>query len=84
MNFNFNSTPTNALKINPGEMFHPYILISGTLANPTVGVDPGKATLHGGAAIATMGISILAKGLVDRASNAAPICNEMLNNPPKQ
>jgi len=83
MNFNFNSTPTNALQINPGEMFHPYILISGTLANPAVGVDPGKAALHGGAAIATMGISILAKGVLDRAGNAVPICEEMLNNPPK-
>ncbi|MFC1701588.1 AsmA-like C-terminal region-containing protein [Pseudomonadota bacterium] len=83
MNFNFNSTPTNALQINPGEMFHPYILISGSLAKPAVGIDPGKAALHGGAAIATMGISILAKGVLDRAGNAIPICEEMLNNPPK-
>jgi len=82
MNFNFNSTPTKALQINVGEMFYPYILISGTLAEPAVGVDPGKATLHGGAAIATMGISVLAKGLIDRAGNAIPICEEMLNNPP--
>lgn len=84
MNLNFNSTPTNALKINAGEMFYPYILISGTLADPKVGVDPGKAALHGGAAIATMGISVLAKGLIDRASNAAPLCESMLNNPPKK
>lgn len=82
MNLNFNSTPTNALQINPGEMFYPYILISGTLAEPKVGVDPGKAALHGGAAIATMGISVLAKGLIDRAGNAVPVCEEMLNNPP--
>ena len=64
-------------------MFHPYILISGTLAKPSVGVDPGKAALHGGAAIATLGISVLAKGVLDRAGNAAPICEEMLNNPPQ-
>ena len=83
MNFNFNSTPTNALQISPGEMFHPYILISGTLAKPAVGVDPGKAALYGGAAIATLGISVLAKGVLDRASNTVPICEEMLNNPPK-
>lgn len=83
MNFNFNSTPTRALKINPGEMFYPYILISGTLAAPKVGVDPGKAALHGGAAIATLGISVLAKGVLDRAGNAIPVCEEMLNNPPK-
>ena len=83
MHFNFNSTPTNALQINPGEMFHPYILISGTLAKPAVGVDPGKAALHGGAAIATLGISVLAKGLIDRAGNTIPVCEEMLNNPPQ-
>ena len=83
MNFNFTSTPTNALQINPGEMFYPYILISGSLAEPAVGVDPGKAALHGGAAIATMGISVLAKGLLDRVGNAIPICEEMLNNPPQ-
>ena len=84
MNFNFNSTPTNALQINPGEMFYPYILITGTLAKPTVGVDPGKAVLHGGAAVATLGISVLAKGVLDRAGNAIPVCEEMLNNPPEQ
>lgn len=82
MNLNFNSTPTNALQISPGEIFYPYVLISGTLAEPTVGVHPGKAALHGGAAIATMGISILAKGLLDRAGNAIPVCESMLNNPP--
>ncbi|MGB5291778.1 MAG: AsmA-like C-terminal region-containing protein, partial [Lysobacterales bacterium] len=83
MNFNFNSTPTKALKINAGEMFYPYILISGTLAAPKVGVDPGKAAMHGGAAIATLGLSVLAKGVLDRAGNAIPVCEEMLNNPPK-
>ncbi|MDH3901658.1 MAG: AsmA family protein [Xanthomonadales bacterium] len=83
MKLNFNSTPTNALQINPGEMFYPYVLISGTLANPAVGVDPGKAALHGGAAIATLGVSVLAKGLIDRAGNTAPVCEEILNNPPK-
>lgn len=82
MKLNFNSTPTNALQINAGEMFHPYILISGTFSDPKVGVDPGKAALHGGAAIATMGLSVLAKGVLDRAGNINPVCEEMLNNPP--
>ena len=77
MNFNFNATPTNALKISAGELFNPYILISGTLTKPEVGIDPAKALLHGGAAIGTAGISILAKGLIDRVGNAMPICEEM-------
>lgn len=82
MAMNFNSTPTNALQINPGELFYPYVLITGTLAAPKVGVDPGKAVLHGGAAIATMGISVLAKGVLDRAGNAMPVCERMVKDGP--
>jgi hypothetical protein len=81
INLNFNSTPTNALRINPGEIFYPYILITGTLAKPSVGVDPGKAALHSGAAIATLGVSVLAKGVLDRAGNTMPVCEQMLENP---
>ena len=77
MHFNFNATPTNALKISAGELFNPYILVSGTLSKPDVGIDPGKAILHGGAAIGTAGISILAKGLIDRVGNVVPLCEEM-------
>jgi AsmA protein len=84
MNFNFNATPNNALQISAGELFNPYILISGTLAKPAVGLDPAKALLHGGAAIGTAGISILAKGLLDRVGNASPVCEEMLKAPPPQ
>ena len=77
MHFNFNATPTNALKISAGELFNPYILVGGTLSKPAVGIDPGKAILHGGAAIGTAGVSILAKGLLDRVGNAMPLCEEM-------
>ncbi len=78
LNFNFNATPTKALKISAGELFNPYIRIGGTLADPNVGLDPSKALLYGGAALGTAGISILAKGLLDRMSTATPLCEEML------
>jgi uncharacterized protein involved in outer membrane biogenesis len=81
MKFNFNATPNNALQISATELVNPYILISGTLANPAVGLDPTKTLIHGGAAIGTAGISILAKGLIDRVGNAIPLCEEMLNKP---
>jgi len=76
--FNFNATPTKALKISAGELFNPYILVSGTLLKPKVGVDPSKAILHGGAAIGTAGMSIVAKGLLDRLGNANSVCRKML------
>jgi len=43
-----------------------------------VGLDPAKVILHGGAAIGTAGLSILAKGLLDRVGTAMPICEDML------
>ncbi|HEY5775228.1 MAG TPA: AsmA-like C-terminal region-containing protein [Xanthomonadales bacterium] len=84
MNFNFNATPSNALKISATEVFQPYILISGTLAKPSIGVDPGKTVLHGGAAIATLGTSVLAKGVLDRLGTALEVCEDMLKKTPQK
>ena len=75
---NFNATPNKALKISASELFNPYILVGGTLGKPDVGLDPGKVIVHGGAAIGTAGISILAKGLLDRIGNITPLCEKML------
>jgi len=77
MNINFNATPNNALKISASELINPYILVGGTLGKPEVGLDPGKVLLHGGAAIGTAGISVLAKGLLDRVGTAIPLCEDM-------
>lgn len=80
LHFNFNATPTNVLMISPSELVNPYILVTGTLAEPKVGLDPSKVLLHGGVAIGTAGISIVAKGLVDRIGTTKPLCEEMLEN----
>jgi uncharacterized protein involved in outer membrane biogenesis len=84
INFNFNATPNNALKISAGELFNPYILVGGTLAKPEVGLDPAKVLLHGSVAIGTAGVSILAKGLLDRVGNTVPLCEEMLSQAQQQ
>lgn len=44
----------------------------------------GKVLLHGGAAIGTAGISILAKGLLDRVANSVPLCEKMLQQVQQQ
>ena len=78
IHLNFNAIPNNALKISASELFNPYILVGGTLSKPDVGLDPAKVLLHGSVAIGTAGISILAKGLIDRVGNTVPLCEEML------
>jgi len=78
MKFNFNATPNKALQISASELFNPFILVGGTLSEPVVGLDPAKVLLHGSAAVGTAGLSILAKGLLDRVGNTVPVCEEML------
>ena len=78
MKLNFNAIPNKALNISASEIFNPYILVGGTLSKPEVGLDPAKVLLHGSVAVGTAGISILAKGVFDRLSNTAPLCEEML------
>ena len=84
INFDLNATPIRAFKINTGERFNSYIVVSGTLGNPKVGVDPTKVLLHGGAAIGTAGISILAKGLLDRAGGSEASCEDMRKQAPQK
>lgn len=84
MQFNFNATPNNVLKISASELVNPYILVSGTLAKPSVGLDPGKVLVHGGIAVGTAGISVLAKGLIDRVGNTVPLCEQLLEQVEQQ
>jgi hypothetical protein len=78
MHINFNTTPINVLNFSPSELINPYILVSGTLAKPKVGIDPAKVLIHGGAAVGTAGISIAAKGLLNRMGVAQPLCEKIL------
>jgi len=78
ISFSFNATPTQAFKISMSELFQPYILVSGTLAEPKVGVDQGKMVLHGGATIGTFGAYAVVKGMADRAAHAASPCQKLL------
>ncbi len=53
------------------------VRVKGTLAEPRVGVDELEAAKTGvtvGAALATGGLSLLAQGLFDRATEGAPPC----------
>ena len=79
LHFNFSATPRNILHVSFSELLNPYILVSGTLKHPEVGIDPARALLHGGAAIGTSGISILAKAALDRVGVTAPVCKKMLD-----
>jgi hypothetical protein len=51
--------------------------VVGTLAKPQLAVDETGVLISGGAAVATGGLSLLARGLWDRLSKAGDACNQV-------
>jgi len=70
------TTPRRALSVSAGELVNPYIQVVGTLAAPRLAVDETGLLISGGAAVATGGLSILARGVWDRMSRSKDPCKQ--------
>jgi hypothetical protein len=57
---------------------NPYIKLGGTLSNPAVEIKPLEAVTSTGVAVATLGISILARGSNDCVSAERKVCARAL------
>jgi hypothetical protein len=57
---------------------HPFIKVAGTLASPTIELDPGKAAVTGTVAVATLGLSLIGKSLFDRFLSSKDPCGDAL------
>jgi uncharacterized protein involved in outer membrane biogenesis len=66
--------PREGLGISLGGVANSFLKLGGTLKAPVLQVDAQGTLVTGGIAVATGGISLLAKGLLDRVSAAADIC----------
>jgi uncharacterized protein involved in outer membrane biogenesis len=62
----FDNQARRGLGISAASLVNPYVQITGTLANPFIGLDIANSALAGGAAFATGGLTILAKPLFGR------------------
>ena len=71
------TTPRKILSISAGELINPYVQVIGTLAEPQLAVDEAGVIITGGAAVATGGLSLLAKGLWDRLSKSGDPCKQV-------
>ena len=60
--------------LSVGEVLNPYIGVFGTFSKPVIRIDQKSAFVAGGAAAATAGVSILAKGLWDRIKYSGDAC----------
>ena len=70
------STPKKGLTLSAGEILNPYVKVVGTLAAPRLAVDERGMLVSGGAAVATGGLSVLAKSAWDRLSRSRTPCEK--------
>lgn len=70
------TTPRRGITLSAAELLNPYVKITGTLARPKLAVDEAGLLITGGAAVATGGLTILAKGVWDRLSRSSDPCGD--------
>jgi uncharacterized protein involved in outer membrane biogenesis len=75
--FDFNTRPREGIGISPGMFTNPFIQLGGTLVSPRIATG-AKGVVSGALAVGTAGISVVAKGLVDRVAGQADLCASTL------
>ncbi len=76
LELNFELIPRKGIGISINELVNPFSQVSGTLMNPTLTINPESAMIKSGVAVATGGLSILAKGLKNRFLSSNDPCGE--------
>ena len=75
---NFKIVPRKGLGISLSGLVNPYIKVTGTLGKPALVIDPEGALIEGSLAVATAGLSILAKGFKNRFLSDKDPCGTAL------
>jgi hypothetical protein len=78
LDMNFRNTPRRGITLSAGELFNPYVKVVGTISRPRLAVDEQGVLISGGAAVATGGLSILAKAAWSRLSQPRDPCGELM------
>ncbi len=79
MNLSLQATPREGLGISIGSVANSFLKLGGTLRSPKLQIDKTGSITTTGAAIATGGLSLVAKGMWDRVKASADICEEILS-----
>mgnify|MGYP001827316841 CR=1 FL=1 len=76
LNINFRAKPRQGLGFSLGTLANSFLGVRGTLQSPAITLDPAGSVTATGAAMATGGLSLLARGLWDRLSAEKSICEQ--------
>lgn len=72
----FRAVPREGFGISIGGIANQFLSLRGTLKSPRISVDARSTVTTTGAAVATGGLSLLARGMWDRFSAGSSICEE--------
>lgn len=70
----FNTIPQRGLGISASSAFNPFVGVAGTLAKPQLTLDAQGTVIQGSLAVATGGISLLGKSVLDRFTVTKKSC----------
>lgn len=76
IDLSFNTKPRTGLGLSAGVLINPLIKVGGRLTTPAVEMDPENTIKSGGLAVATLGISVLAKSVSDRFLSSPDPCGD--------
>ncbi|NNK33305.1 MAG: AsmA family protein [Xanthomonadales bacterium] len=76
LDFSFNTKPRKGVGLSAGVLVNPFIKVGGRLVSPSVELDPERAVVSSGLAVATVGVSLLAKSLSDRFLSSKDPCGD--------
>ena len=75
---NFKIVPRKGLGLSLSNLVNPYIKVTGTLARPALVIDPEGVLIEGSLAVATVGLSLVAKSLKNRFLSDKDPCGTAL------
>ncbi|RLA31978.1 MAG: hypothetical protein DRR11_09420, partial [Gammaproteobacteria bacterium] len=81
---NFRTVPRKGLGLSLSNLINPYIKVTGTLGKPALVIDPEGVLIEGGVAVATAGLSILAKSFKNRFLSDKDPCGTALADADKK
>ena len=84
LNVDFRMEPRKGLGISLSGLVNPYIKLTGTLGKPALVLDPQAALIEGGAAVATAGLSVIAKSFKNRFLSEKDPCGKALEEADKK
>ena len=76
IDLSFNTKPRTGIGLSAGTLINPLIKVGGRLSAPAVEIDPENTLKSGGLAVATLGISVLAKSVSDRFLSSVDPCGD--------